>query len=333
MKIDEIINKTAEKHSPYAGDLVNHLPMVQWSIYEMAKDETKAYKFTRKYLENNDIDEVGEEYRTISSLDKALGKKELYREALSFLEKETLHKSIEEIISEVVNKYKFGISSGLFHTSIRLGYAVEAYNKKPELKDEVLRSLAYYVTGYKKSKLFKRRVDPANVSDEMEELASSEYINHILQENDSLGQRIKALYENKSFLDNAFIIEGSKDEKLKSLLDMLVNLYYRYSNIVVLHCITGIDAIIKLEEYFEDYDEAVDILTTSIITHLITTGIKRYPVKVLSKTGFSWTCLKEKALKSKDIHDIKFTYSCCRLNKIFDIELLKDISLKRIKHI
>ena len=38
MAISKIINYYGEKHRPYMGGLVNHLPMGQLAIYKMSND-------------------------------------------------------------------------------------------------------------------------------------------------------------------------------------------------------------------------------------------------------------------------------------------------------
>lgn len=333
MIIEEIINNAGEKYSPYMGGLVNHLSMAQWAIYKLSeKDEKKVAEFTDCYLENNNIDKVKKEYKEVKFLEEALGKRDLYQGTLDLLKDKASREDISVISKEILNKYKFGMSSGLFHTLIRVGYGLEQYKEKKNLQEEVLRGLAYYITAYKESKIFKREILPEDIVKEMGKLGKDLHIKEILDENESLGQRIKGLYSDDLYLDKGFIIKGNGDEKIKVLLNLLIPIFYKNNNIVVLHCITSLHAMTMLKDYYEDFEEAVDILTTSIITHLITTSIDEYPEMLDLRTGLSWRCIKEKALKSKNVHDIKLAYSAYQLDKLYNISQLKDISLKRIKH-
>lgn len=289
-------------------------------------------EFTREYLHIVHIDKVKDRYKEVASIEEALGKRDLYEGTLDFLKKEMMSKDIKQFTKEILNKYKFGMSSGLFHTLIRVSYGVEGYDEKPELKEELLRGLAYYITAYRESRLFEREISREDIFKEITSLAKDSHIKQILEKNETLGQRMKALYKDKKYLQEGFLIQGNSEMKIKALLDLLVPLFYAKNNIVVLHCITSIHAIIVLKDYFEDYEEALDILTSAIITHLITTSIDEYPESIDTKTGFSWKCLKEKALKSKDVHDVKLTYSAFVLDKMFDVDELKDISIKRVRH-
>lgn len=332
MKVESIINETGEKHSPYMGSLVNHLPMAQWAIYKLSGEDEKVNNFTDTYLKVSHINPVREEYKKLSSLEEALGNRDLYEGTLDLLKKEAKDKDIKEITKNILNKYKYGMSSGLFHTLIRVAYGAEGYSEKNELRDELIRGLAYYISAYRESKLFKREIPSEDIFEEMETLLSNPEIKEILENNDSLGQRLKALYSNKIYLDKAFIIKGNPDEKIKGLLNLLVPLYYVKGNIVILHCITSLHAMTMLKDYYEDYEEAIDILNSSIITHLVTTEIYEYPRSFNSKNGFPWSCIEQKAIKSKDVHDIKLAYSALVLDGLYNIDELKDISVKRIRH-
>lgn len=332
MTVESIINKTGEEFSPYMGSLVNHLPMAQWAVYKLSGESEFVNEFTRKYLEKSRIDKVENEYKDVNSLEEALGDRALYEGTLDFLNKELLTKDIEDVTSYILNKYPLGMSSGLFHTLIRVAYGVEGYKEKEGLKEELIRGLAYYITAYREASLFEREIPSKDIIKEMEGLARNVHIKEILENHDRLGQTLKALYSDKIYLESGFVLKGENDEKIRSLLDLLIPLFYKKSNIVILHCITGLHALIVLKEYYNDFGKAIDIFTSCIITHLTATGIRDYPEIKENKTGFSWKCIIQKSLKSSDVHDVKLTYSALCLDKIYNIEQLKDISVKRIRH-
>ena len=331
MTVESIINKTGKDLSPYLGSLINHLPMTQWALYKLSDDAEMVDLFTKSYLDKSKIDRVEEEYKEVKSLEEALGKRELYEGTLDFLKKELLNKNIEELTGEILNKYSLGMSSGLFHTLIRVAYAVEGYMEKEMLEEELLRALSYYVTAYRKADLFEREISLRDITSEMKDLAGNIHIKKILEEHDTLGQRIKKLYSDELYMEKAFIIKGQNYQKIKTLLGLLIPLFCKTGNIVILHCITGIHALVMLKDFYKDFGQAIDILTTCIITHIIATGITEYPEMGETKTGLSWYCIQQKALRSSDVHDIKLTYSALFLNKIYNVEQLKDVSIKRIR--
>lgn len=333
MTVESTINNRGEKFSPYMGDLVNHLPMAQWALYKLSGESDIVDEFTEKYLNRLNIDKIDEEYERVNSLEEALGKTELYQGTLEFLKEKVKTQDIEVLTREILNKYPLGMSSGLFHTTIRIAYGVEGYLEKPELKDELLRGLAYYITAYRGAKEFHRSISADEIIKEMESLAGDIHIKEILEDNNTLGKTIKSLYDDEEYMSKGFIIKGEEDEKLRTLLKLLIPLYYEKGNIVILHCITSIHALLVLKNYYEDFENAINILTSCIITHLISTGTSEYPEIEELKTGLSWKCIVEKAIKSNDVHDIKLTYSSTYLDDKYNIEQLKDISIKRIRRI
>nr|WP_300004886.1 questin oxidase family protein [Tissierella sp.] len=331
MTVEEIINETGAEYSPYMGDLVNHLPMAQWAVYKLSQDRDTVDKFTKKYLSRSSVNKVKKDYKKVESIESALGNRELYEGTLDFLKKQALTLDIEIITRDIINKYPLGMSSGLFHTLIRVAYGVEGYKEKPELKDELLRGLAYYITAYREAKEFKREIDPDEFRQEIEKLSRDVHIREILENNNTLGQTIRELYDDEDYIKKGFTIKGGEDIKIKTLLKFLIPLFYEKGNIVILHCITSIHALLMLKDYYNDFENMIDILTSCIITHLISTGIKDYPEMKELNTGLSWKCIVEKTIKSNDVHDVKLTYSAFSLDGIYNIEQLKDVSIKRIR--
>ncbi len=332
MIIEDIINRTGKELSPYRGSLVNHVPMVQWAIYRLSGETKYVEEFNAKYIEKAKVDRVKKEYEDVNSLKEALGKRELYEGTVDFLNKELSAKDINELTRYILNKYPLGMSSGVFHTLIRVAYGVEGYREKDKLKEELIRGLSYYITAYREADLFKRKVLSKDIIGEIRTLSRMEYIKEILESYDSLGKRMRGLYNDGRYLEDGFIIEGNEEEKIRGLLDLLIPLFCKRNNIVLLHCITGLHALIILKECFEDFEKAIDIFTTCVITHIIASEFVDYPEMKEASTSFSWNYIIQKTLKSNDIHDIKLTYSALSLDRLYNIEQLKDVSIKRIKH-
>ena len=123
----------------------------------------------------------------------------------------------KEYISKILNTYEFGVSSGLFHTLTRLYYAVDAFEKEEGFIDEVARSLAYYITAYRKGDLFDRSIDSSKVLQEMETLRNNPAIINILKNQDTTGRKIRALYNKKEYVNLGFTINGTAEDKIKAL--------------------------------------------------------------------------------------------------------------------
>ncbi len=329
MNIEQLINKDAENHSPYMNGFVNHLPMVKFALFSITNDINKVENYIDNYLKKVNIDTVKENYKKVNSLEECLGKKELYESCLDLIREISKQKDIKELVSLILNKYPLGLSSGLFHTTIRLSYAIEGYELSKELKPEVERALSYYITGYKEGALFQRKISKEDVVVEMNKLVQDEILKEIRNSNINLGQKLKKLYNSEKLLRQGFIVEGNKEEKVKGILQILIPAFYNTNNIVMLHCITGLQAVVTLNNYFEDYKVALDIFTTVAITHLLTQtdlDLKNENTEL----DESWDEVLRKVSRSENIHTIKFGYTNKKLYDLFNELDLKYITNRRV---
>lgn len=330
MAIARVINDYGEKYSPYMGGLVNHMPMGQMALYKMTGDLEKVKVYSEKFIGMYEIDEVKAEYPRTGSLGECLGKRELYESCLDLVRDRMEKEGRDSLFREVLNSYRLGMSSGLFHTLIRLAYADEGCELDPELSAEAARALAYYVTAYREAGVFKRKIQADQIVEEMEKLCRGGAVQKAASEKRSLGQRMKALYEDEEYMNSGFIVDGSADEKMKAVLDLAVRGYLGSGSIVALHCITGLHALAVLKRHYEDFDAAVDILTTCIITHLIAGDVADYGSPE-GGTPLPWEEIKAEGSESLDVHAIKLTYSASELDMMYGTEGLKAAALKRIR--
>lgn len=332
MKISTLVNNYAEKSSPYVGQFVNHLPMGQLALYLLTKDLEKVERYSKEYVNRTSLDQLELVGTKINSLDDVLGKRELYGDLLKHLEEEIDHQNVEKYISYVLDSFTLGISSGLFHTLIRLGFAVEGYREDEKYLEEVKRALSYYVTGYREAGLFSREIERNEIISQMKNLFEDEEISKLIENQSSMGQTMKILYESEKYMGSGFVIKGDKEDKVNALLDLILPAFINSKgkgDILILHCITGLQALLVLEEYFTDFDAALDIMTTCIVTHLMTVdNLDLTPVE--DKSEISFEDIISKGTNSSDVHTIKLTYSANKLFKDFPRKDLKIAANKRV---
>lgn len=331
MNIGKAINQHNKDYTPYIGRLVNHLPMGQLAIYNMTKDIERVNSFKKNFIERTNIDRIRYIYPVINSIEDAKGDRSLYEPCLDIVSRELDSENLNDYVNDILNKYILGLSSGLFHTSIRLAYAIEGIEIDSSLISEVQRALAYYITAYRESKIFTRKIHGTKIKEEMNKLSNSTFVKDQLQGKESLGKMIRNMYGEEAFMDSGFIIEGDSEDKVGALLDLLIPAYYFSENIVTLHCITGLHAIIVLKDYFADYSLALDILTTSIIVHLLTIGYIDYDIEMEDFSHISWDVILKVAPEKQDVHAIKLAYTCHELYKLYDNKGLSGIAIKRIR--
>ena len=322
MNIADLINKDGEKYSPYMSGLVNHLPMGQLALYKLTDDLEKVKEYSEGYLKRSSIDPVKEREVEVNSLDECLGERDLYKPCLNLIRMILQQDPLEDLVSFVLNKYPLGMSSGLFHTTIRLAYAIEGYKIDNSLQEEVERALAYYITGYRKGDKFTRKVSPEDTREAMSNMINNPKIEKIRESDRSLGQKLEEFYGDEEFLKEGFIVEGGEEEKVTGILDVLVPAFYNTNNIVMLHTITGLHAVIVLKDYFDDYMEALDILTTTAIAHILTQKDLDISIKDI-EIDESLEEIIDRVSDSKDVHTIKIGYTGKTLCKLFAREDLK----------
>lgn len=331
MSIGEVINGYGEKHSPYMGGFINHLPMGQLAVYKMTGDLKKVKDYSEKFISQYRIDSIKTNYSKAVSLEDCLGNRELYEACLDLLKGRVGEKEKDEFIRATLNRYELGMSSGLFHVLIRVAYSVEGYQLDRELISEVRRALAYYITAYKKADVFTRKIKGEDILAEMEKLCKDSNVRNAVIGKMGLGSKMKALYEDRYYLDSGFVVEGSPEEKMKSVLKLAIVAYRSTGSIVALHCITGLHALSVLKNYYGDFSKAVDILTTCIVTHLIADDILEYSYNHEEEVSNTWSELLSKGSESSDVHAVKLSYSAHELYKQYGIEQLKYAAMKRIK--
>lgn len=322
MSLSQLINSHGRKQSPYMEGLVNHLPMGQLALYKLTGDLEKVESYTKYYNEHFNVDPVSDNYSSASSIEECLGKRDRYEACLDLMKKELQTFGMDPIIKKILNNYPLGISSGLFHVTIRLAYATEGMEYDDALLEEVARALAYYVTGYREVTPFSRKIPKEEIHDNIIQLMKNPEVEKILCKNQSMGKTMKTLYQSSEYLDSGFLIEESIEDKVQGLLDLCLPAFDHTKSIVVLHCITGLHGMLVLQDYFEDFDRALDIYTTAVITHLLTVGGIAFSKPHTEAVSQSWPELINKGSDSKDVHTIKFTYTC---HELFDLNPRDDL--------
>ena len=251
-----------------------------------------------------------------------LEKRDLYEACLDIIRKRQNEEDLETLVSLVLNRYLLGLSSGLFHTTIRLAYAIEGFKLDPGLKEEVERALAYFVTAYRKGGLFAKEISKEDALDAMKTLIEDPRLKEIRKSNLSRGKKLQNLYSSEELREKGFIIEGSEEDKVKGFLEILIPAFYNSNSIAVLHCITGLQAVVTLKDYFKDYERALDVLTTTAIAHLLTEEDLDISIEDVDLNK-DWDEITKLASNSKNVHTLKIAYTSEKLDSLFNVPQLK----------
>ena len=331
MGIGSLVNKYGENSSPYVGNLVNHLPMGQLAFYKMTNSLEDTLAYSQKYIKRAKITLVKSGYKKLGSLEECVGNRELYEPCLKLFQDEMTLDNYNYSIFDTLNNYKLGMSSGLFHALIRVAYAIEGLELDEEYLPEVERALSYYITAYREAGEFKSGIDRDRIIHEMNNLISNPSIIELLDENMSLGKKLKALYSDETYMKFGFVINGDPNEKINAILDLAITAYANTGSIVALHCITGLHALIVLEKYWEDFPNALDIYTTCVVSHLLTIDGLTLDELELKEDYPSWEEIINRGLKSSDVHTLKLIYSSSELDKKYPHMSFKKITINRLE--
>jgi len=330
MKLSEQINSYAEKYTPYMDGLVNHLPMAQLALYKMTRSLERVKEYSDYFVDHFNIGRVKIEYPKVETIEACIGKRDLYEGCLDKIKEEIALRGADDVIRLVLNNYDLGMSSGLFHVLIRLAYAVEGYKDDEALIDEVARALAYYITAYREADIFNQTVKGTNFAAAIEQLKIQQTIKDTIMSQSTLGKRMKALYDNPQYKDMGFVIEGDQQYKTSTFLEYLLSIYIQSPDILKLHFITSLHALINLKDYFGDFNRALDIHQTCCVTHLLASNEKERLGNNGNTADISWEELLKKGSEAKDVHTIKLTYTCQQLYKLYPLEKLREAAIIKI---
>lgn len=294
MDTNKYINQFG-KYGPFVDrGHTNHLPMVQMAFSSLGCSDEALIALTEKYIQSNNLETVTDFSPSTSSFQAALGHKEAYGSYVTYFKNEMASKSSKRVVSESLNKLKEGIGAGLFHALIRLSFAVGADNK-----EEIIRSLAYLASAYQELGVKGRAIK--------NEVAKNEFTRFIREQ------------------DGYFILTGSIEDKEATLLDALCGMYISTGSFFVLHTITGFEALNTLKAYFDDYKEAIDIFTLSVLLWLERVSESDYK-KLLFNQVTSFDELEKHICGITETHTIKLLYSAEVLYKRFSNEKIKQVA-------
>ena len=331
MRLNEVIDNYGRKYSPYVKGLTNHLPMGQLALYKMCEDIDKVIAYSEMYIKKMDIDEVIVTGDIVTNIDECLSRTKLYGACVDFFKNEIKRDGPEKVIRDTLNNYPHGISSNLYHTIIRLGYAVEGYKIDNSSSDEIARSLSYYITAYKEVKPLKKKVKPELFFENAIDLYKNNELKNSVDRTAKFKNIFDKMITNPRFNELGKVIDSDEDTKIRTILNCIIDIYSKTNSFLVLHFITGLHGLITLKDYYEDFNRALDTYTTSCLAFLVTIEEVDLRTKDKEIKSMPWDSMISIANNSIDVHTIKFVHTCNELYKLYEIGELKDIAYKKIQ--
>lgn len=301
MDIKETIKSFGEYWAFYGPGYTNHLPMALIAMYQLGADEKQVSNFLDYYTKHVKLEKVSSP-GVISNLKEQLGKREYFQAYSQFFIEELEMKSISQVVSETINALSHGISSALFHGIIRINYALLLQDTY-----EVARGLALLASSY----------EPI------------EFDGQIIMPEDLYSEISRYIIEREGL----FYLNGNINQKIETILEGLNTLYIKTGSFIILHTITGFEALLSLRVYFDDFSHIIDIYMVSVLRVLLRISSEDYHDIEIDEI-WPWEQVVEYVKTCDNAHTIKFIYSLKKLESRYqNIPFLQSAMLKlKIDH-
>lgn len=298
MKINKLINGYGMYGPFHSQGFVNHLPMAQYALYDLGATEAQIIRFADDYVKKFNL-AISSEVIKIEDWTSHLGHREAYAGYVHYFKDKIEKESLETVVKETLNVLLLGIGSALFHGLIRISYAITLGDL-----DEVSRALALLACCYQKIEFSGTVIRAENMNVE--------------------------IYRYISEREGLFYLESTTENKEKTMINSFVELYLSTGSFIVLHTITGLEALINLKLYFEDYEHVLDVYMISVLRALLRVTDKEYK-KIVLNQQHSWSTISEITCDLINAHTIKFVYSCQVLNELYPNDNLRIASQIKLK--
>lgn len=298
MDISHIIQEDGAYWPFYGPGYTNHLPMAQCALYFLGADEEQIRSFTKAYLSEITLQLVHSP-REVHHINDHLGKREYYEAYVSYFKHNLSVSTQEQVVSDTLNYLLLGISSALYHGLIRIHYAVLLKDD-----DELARALASLACSYEPIEFNGEIILPEQLYDE---------ISRYILERQGL-----------------FYLEGNINHKIEAILEGLLQLYIKTGSFIVLHTLTGFEALLSLRAYFDNFTHVVDVYMVSTLRVLLRITEEDYHDLKIDEI-WEWDRIIDFVKACHHPHTIKFIYSLKKLSQHYDHDNFRLAAMIKLK--
>jgi len=288
----------------YSGGLTNHLPMVITALRLLGVEDSKIEVISEEYVEHKNIVDLSN-----SGIDNDSFSDEYIRLTNFFLS-EIKYKSVETVLTTMLNNNKYALNSGLFHGLIRIAYG---YMENDDLL--IAQALAYFELIKQDLKL--EGIPVEDIYQSFEKLVG---VRKELDVNDkSFGEKMEAVQKNKTIQENLFYpIDLVKHKEVA--VEFFVKYFNKTEDFFILHVITGYHALHILSQFFDNEEEVFQNFFMQSQIVMLGNGHDNHE-EYTEKRNFKE--LNKQTSTLRDAHDIKLFLSLCYFYERYEIEELK----------
>lgn len=328
MNLEELLKKNRRYSPVFRGALANHTSMGLIALKQLGADSERLNEFMA--LSEGALDTLAETSLEITSanFERNKGKIQAFPAYLEFFR--NLHaggRSVDEVLRDYLPALIQGLAGGAFHPLIRLAYAIEQGDD-----DEIIYSVAFLsaVCGGL-GELPKSDGATSDADDIFRKIRKQSDMRIQAGRGLIYAQMRKAA---KLARFNSIIGEFHLDaDCLPKIAEVAVRLYLAEENITTLHCVTGVHAFRVVMPYVQDVKTPLAALWQAICAAYIAVGAPEITSNKQRETS-KWAEIKSRAMKSADVHAIKFVYSCheedkCYNTADYETAAMRQVSLNR----
>lgn len=294
----------------YQGYLTNHLPMLFQILREWQVDKKTMIDILDKYKKERDLYSLTDPMYPTSDFEKT------YIQRTSHYLGD-IHKYGEDVvIGNLLNRICKKLHGHLFHGLIRLMYAVRSKNDLL-----IAQGLSYLSLVADIDELTVR----VHTFDSV--VSNFDYLYNFAQKvelDDELPtmDRLYQLYNNPEIQSTLQTIDRLSSQREK-FLTWILSQYKKNRGFLTLHVITGFHALLELEEYFVDFDKALQSLCTAAQLFMAMDTPKEHDQHTII---LKWEDITNDLLKLQDVHEMKLVFSLIELAKGYPIKDLREIA-------
>lgn len=315
------------KYSPLFGKgFANHVSMGLLALHRLGADDERLSDFMEK--SSAKLEPLAKPLVEISrdSFEKQMGEIEAFPSFLTFFKKIHAKSGVndcDEIIREQLPVLMPGLAGGAFHPMIRLAYAVEE-----KTTDDILFSLAYFAASNGRLGTFPRCGDIKFAPYAILKAIRSDSKMRLTDKSGIIYDHLKNSAAIPGFDShvNGFNLEESH---LPLIASVVLKIYLAKENITTLHGVTATHAFRILLPYMADVKNALVSLWQAVAALYVAVGAPELDVSH-DDTVKSWDEIASEAIRSPDVHTIKFIYSGIEEDRLYNNRNYKIAASRRL---
>lgn len=315
MTLEELLEKNRTFFPTFGPGFANHCSMGLLALLRTGADDERLNEFALKSFGHLEPIPAPSIKISGANFNMEMGRIQSFPAYLLYFKE--LHAlngsggSVDKIVRDYLPLLMPGLAGGAFHPLIRLAYAIELADEA-----ETIYSLAYFAASNgvlgAPPLSGERKFDPLSF---LAVIRNNQQMR--LKENSGLiYDRLEKAAALPGFTEMVNGINLSESD-LPEIAKVVLEIYLSKENITTLHAVTGVHAFRLMMPYMEKTKTAILFLWRAVCALYISVGAPRL-LDSKADNPSEWEEIKKEAVRSQDVHTIKFVYSCIEEERLYN---------------